>query len=271
MSDDAETILRGMAEIAERSVGNSAATIRLRQWKEIDKLSKALDLDVDISRLRAQIAQDIDREKKANKGRQKRTGYNEPPQKLRQMFDRTARTTLVRGTKKSAPSQVRYELQGPVERYKTDLTSGERSSLERFVTNYCVAQQSVSVVASYSPAAGGGSAGAKGGGVHDRARLAYTDVLHVLSVTFGGHPQLRRIAEGLAVGDMTAMDAGRLLFPGVKDKASLRMAGRTAVKMMAIMLEMRENREIGERRGAINSPRRLEETIAREIKARRRG
>lgn len=266
---DAEAILRGMAEIAERSVGSSAATIRLRQWKEIDKLSKALGIDVDISRLRAKIAQDIDKEKRSNKGRQRRNDYNEPPQKLKQQFERTNRTTLVKGTKKSAPSQVRYELQGPIERYKTDLTSGERSSLERFVSNYCEAQRSVNVTASYSPAAGAGGKGAPGGGVRDSARLAYTDVLHVLSVTFGGHPQLRRVAEGLAVGDMTAEQAGRIMFPHVKDKQNLRMAGRTTIKLMGILLEMRESREIAMRRGAINSPHNLERTITQEIRARR--
>lgn len=266
---DVKQIIRAMAETAERSAGSSKEVMRLRVWRQIDEISRLAGVDVDIGKLKAQIAQDIDREKKSNKGRQRRNDYNEPPQKLKAQFERTARTTLVKGTKKSAPSQVRYELQGPIERYKTDLTSGERSSLERFVSNYCEAQRSVSVTASYSPAAGAGGKGAPGGGVRDSARLAYTDVLHVLSVTFGGHPQLRRVAEGLAVGDMTAEQAGRIMFPHVKDKQNLRMAGRTTIKLMGILLEMRESREIAMRRGAINSPHNLERTITQEIRARR--
>lgn len=268
MTTDAEDIIRAMAETAERSARSSADTFRLRIWRQIDELSKLAGIDVDIAKLKGQILEDLEKERKANKGRQRKTDYNQPPTKLRQQFERAHRTTIVKGTKNSAPSQVRYELQGPLERYKNDLTTGEAGAINQFITDYCEAQKGISVTGGYG-AAGGGSRGARGGGVHDRARLAYTTVLHDLSVGLGGHPVPRRILEGLVYGDMTAEGAGRILFPHVKDKVSLRAAGRAAIKMVAMMLEANRTREAGIRRGAINSSKNLESQISREIQARR--
>lgn len=269
MTTDAEDVIRAMAETVERSARASSDTMRLRIWKQIDEFSKLADIEVDIAKLMAQIKIDLDKERKANKGRQRRTDYNQPPAKLRQQFERTTRTTLVKGTKDSAPAQVRYELQGPLQRYRSDLTASEHNALTSSINDYLEAQRGISITGGYG-AAGGGSQGARGGGVHDKYRLAYTSALHDLTVGLLGNPTLIAIYEGLAQGSMTAEQAGKLMAPHVKDKVSLRGIGRGGIKAVAIMVEGNRNREAGIRRGTINNARNLELQITREIQARRR-
>tara|TARA_R110000824_G_scaffold95990_3_gene230313 strand:+ start:300 stop:1085 length:786 start_codon:yes stop_codon:yes gene_type:complete len=226
-----------LLETLERSAKTTPRVFRQRVWATLDKHG------VEIGPLVRQIRDDIASEQRKGKGRQKRTAYNEPPAELQRRFEAVHADTVVPGTKKGAPASVRYRLQGPIEKYKTDFAQAELEAFVRAIENGLAAARQ-NVTSGYGEGGGGGSK--RAGGVIDRQRLAYTTHQHNLSqMPRAWWPVFHRLIES----GITVLDIGRWILPGVADPNALRGAGRAVVKMMAQSLADVETKRAGLERG----------------------
>lgn len=243
----------------ERSADASPAVQRVRLWATLNQYG----LGDDVRKLSAKIKQDIDKERKSGRNRQKRTAYNEPPAELRRRFEAVNEVAVTPGTKQS-PGQSRYELQGPIERYRTDFSQEELEVLVRAVENGLAAARQ-SVTSNYGESMGGG--GRRDGGVQDRQRLAYVTHQHNLAhMPRAWWPVFAALIES----SITIIDIGRWVLPGATDERLLRGAGRGFVKMLAqTLLDVeikRRGLEKGEKpdRNMINQMRRERAERSRE-------
>ena len=226
-----------LLETLERSAKTTPRVFRQRVWATLDKHG------VKIGPLVRQIRDDIASEQRKGKGRQKRTEYNEPPAELQRRFEAVHADTVVPGTKKGAPASVRYRLQGPIDKYKTDFAQAELEAFVRAIENGLAAARQ-NVTSGYGEGGGGGSK--RAGGVIDRQRLAYTTHQHNLSqMPRAWWPVFHRLIES----GITVLDIGRWILPGVADPNALRGAGRAVVKMMAQSLADVEAKRAGLERG----------------------
>lgn len=240
----------------ERSAGATPRVFRQRVWATLDAHG------VKIGPIVERIREDIAAERRTGKGRQRRTEYNEPPAAIQRRFEAVHADTVVPGTKKGAPASVRYKLQGPVERYKTDFGQAELEAFLRAIDNGLAAARQ-NITSAYGDGSGGG--GKRGGGVIDRRRLAYVTHQHNLShMPRAWWPVFHRLIES----GITVMEIGRWILPQVSDERALRGAGRAVLKMMAQTLADIEIKRRGLENGE-KPDRRMIDQIRREKQARR--
>jgi hypothetical protein len=241
MRDSNETAVslpEAIVATVERSADASPAVQRVRLWATLDKYG----LGADVKKLSAKIKQDIEKERASGRRRQKRTPHNEPPAELRRRFEAVNEVSVTAGTKR-APGEVRYELQGPVEKYRTDFSQDELEVLVRAIENGLAAARQ-NVTSSYGESLGGG--GRRDGGVQDRQRLAYVTHQHNLAhMPRAWWPVFSALVES----SITIMDIGRWVLPGIADERVLRGAGRAFVKMLAQSLLDVEIKRRGAERG----------------------
>tara|TARA_R110002095_G_C4245585_1_gene239426 strand:- start:2769 stop:3551 length:783 start_codon:yes stop_codon:yes gene_type:complete len=256
MRDTGTELSDELLQTLERSIGASPKVFRQRVWRTLDAHG------VEIGPLVAKIREDIATERKRGKGRQRRTEYNEPPAELQRRFESVHADTVVPGTKKGAPASVRYRLQGPIEKYKTDFAQAELEAFVRAIENGLAAARQ-NVTSGYGEGGGGGSK--RAGGVIDRQRLAYTTHQHNLSqIPRAWWPIFHRLIEG----GITVHEIGQWVLPGVRHEATLRGAGRAALQMMGYVLADVEIKRNGLARGE-KTDRRMIDQLRRERQAKR--
>ena len=247
---------QALIETIERSVQSSPRVVRARLWATCERFG------VDTKKLVSAVREDITAERKRGKGRQRRTEYNEPPAELQRRFESVHADTVVPGTKKGAPASVRYRLQGPIEKYKTDFAQAELEAFVRAIENGLAAARQ-NVTSGYGEGGGGGSK--RAGGVIDRQRLAYTTHQHNLSqIPRAWWPIFHRLIEG----GITVHEIGQWVLPGVRHEATLRGAGRAALQMMGYVLADVEIKRNGLARGE-KTDRRMIDQLRRERQAKR--
>ncbi len=243
--DFAEDIYK-IIEVGSKSRAD-LKTIKLRLWRRLTEEG------FDVPELEAEITAFIERDRR-EKGRLQPGPYNAPPAPIRKQFERTRREVMVPGTKKSAPAQVRYQLQGPIERYGvTDLTQEEQRALHEFTINCMRAIKAYSAKTVDYDAVGGG--GGPRGGVTDRDRLAYNLFLDRL----GRFPRTwHEMLLAMCQGTVKATEIGAWMIPAIRDDKTRRGVARGWIRTVAQCLH---EWELAER-----SPQRvLDHTVRRQI------
>ena len=240
--DYQQDIGAALAEAIERSWSASKTTLKLRVW---DVMREA---GYDLPRLEETIAAEIEDERRRT-GRQQPGPYNRPPKALERQFERIAKDVIAGPTQSGGHATVKYELQGPIERHgRADLTQAELEAIARFVANGIRATRGPKLVASLDSSGGGGTSAH--GGVRDADRLAYTSHQLALSrLPREWWPVLHQLIEGGA----TTLAIGRWLLPSVRTEASLRVAGRAFLKVVATVLLDHEIKDRGLRNGGTSA------------------
>ena len=262
MSDNSErtkAFWTTLVQTIERSTRASPRAFRLRIWGVCHQFG------VDTPRLIERIQADVAAERKAGRGRVRRTTYNEPPQELRRRFEAIHVETAKQGNGRDRVATSAYQLQGPIEKYgRQDLTQGELEALGRFIANGLRARRQ-RVTASYEGGPSGD--GRRDGGVHDADRLYYA--LHELHLS-ELPPTWRAIAIEIVEGGLTAEQIGARLMPALPNSDARRGAGRHFVKCLAQALEdiERRSRAAGAAREGQKTRESLIEQVRREIEER---